>query len=415
MLCYSSYQRLVIQRVLEASVTVNGAVVGSIHRGLLVLVGISAKDRNADLEYMVKKMLNLRLWDDGPKTWAQNVMQKKHDVLLVSQFTLYGVPKGNKPDFHLAMPPEKASAVYDEFVKRVKKEYSIASSADTNSGNADGPRIACGQFGADMKVALVNDGPVTITLETDTMDFSKENEKEDKMKQRWAKQAAGNKNHTNAAESSSSVAVGSSSECAPSPDNVSSTNASAVSPVSPSPDALDAVTPSQSADDSLKSSDDPAASAKSTRTAASATGTVTTSGSAIVQPVVSPLAASSFSALIGGTSLIYLRHISEATGCAIYGKAEYENPGGSIKDRPALGIIQDAEAAGELVHGEPGFIVEGTAGNTGIGLTLIGASRGYKTIIVMADNNSQEKKVRTTHRQRARMYPFCLSLDRSSE
>lgn len=105
-----------------------------------------------------------------------------------------------------------------------------------------------------------------------------------------------------------------------------------------------------------------------------------------------PLSAPSFASMVGNTSLIYLRHLSAATGCAIYGKAEFENPGGSIKDRPALAIVAAAEAAGELVPGEEGWIVEGTAGNTGIGLTLAGASRGYKTIIVMADNNSQEKK-----------------------
>lgn len=107
---------------------------------------------------------------------------------------------------------------------------------------------------------------------------------------------------------------------------------------------------------------------------------------------MSPLAKPDFASQVGNTSLLYLRGPSEATGCHIYAKAEYQNPGGSIKDRAALAILQAAEKAGELVPGEPGVIVEGTAGNTGIGLTLAGTSRGYRTLIVMADNNSQEKK-----------------------
>lgn len=93
--------------------------------------------------------------------------------------------------------------------------------------------------------------------------------------------------------------------------------------------------------------------------------------------------------MIGNTPLIYLREISEATGCDIYGKAEFLNPGGSIKDRTALGIIRDAEAKGELQPG--GTIVEGTAGNTGIGLTLIANALGYKSVVVMPQTQSKEK------------------------
>lgn len=92
---------------------------------------------------------------------------------------------------------------------------------------------------------------------------------------------------------------------------------------------------------------------------------------------------------IGGTPLIRLRLASEATGCDIYGKAEFMNPGGSVKDRAALAIILDAEARGTLKPG--GVIVEGTAGNTGIGLTLVAKARGYRTIIVMPETQSQEK------------------------
>src|SRR5690606_5834262 len=93
---------------------------------------------------------------------------------------------------------------------------------------------------------------------------------------------------------------------------------------------------------------------------------------------------------IGNTPLIRLTAASEATGCDIYGKAEFLNPGGSVKDRAALAIVKDAEAKGLLKPG--GVIVEGTAGNTGIGLALVGGARGYRTIVVMPRTQSQEKK-----------------------
>ena len=96
-----------------------------------------------------------------------------------------------------------------------------------------------------------------------------------------------------------------------------------------------------------------------------------------------------FADLIGNTPLVYLRGASELTGCQIYGKAEFLNPGGSVKDRTALGIVRAAEASGELHPG--GTIVEGTAGNTGIGLTLLANSLGYKSVVVMPQSLSKEK------------------------
>src|SRR5215510_10748227 len=93
---------------------------------------------------------------------------------------------------------------------------------------------------------------------------------------------------------------------------------------------------------------------------------------------------------IGNTPLIKLRAASAATGCDIYGKAEFLNPGGSVKDRAALAIIEDAERQGKLRPG--GAIVEGTAGNTGIGIALVANARGYRTVIVMPETQSQEKK-----------------------
>lgn len=94
---------------------------------------------------------------------------------------------------------------------------------------------------------------------------------------------------------------------------------------------------------------------------------------------------------IGNTPLIRLRRASEATGCEILGKAEFMQPGGSVKDRAGLGIIQDAEARGLLTPGQPGIVVEGTAGNTGIGLTLVANARGYRSIIVVPHTQSREK------------------------
>lgn len=99
-----------------------------------------------------------------------------------------------------------------------------------------------------------------------------------------------------------------------------------------------------------------------------------------------------FSQLIGNTPLIRLNRLSDLTGCEILGKAEFMNPGGSVKDRAAKAIIEAAEKSGDLKPG--GTIVEGTAGNTGISLTLVGRSKGYRSVIVMPETQSQEKKTR---------------------
>ncbi len=111
--------------------------------------------------------------------------------------------------------------------------------------------------------------------------------------------------------------------------------------------------------------------------------------SPVAHATVAPPVAEDLAAGIGNTPLIRLRRASEATGCTILGKAEFMNPGGSVKDRAALAIIQDAEARGALKPG--GTIVEGTAGNTGIGLTLVGNARGYRCVIVMPETQSAEK------------------------
>ena len=98
-----------------------------------------------------------------------------------------------------------------------------------------------------------------------------------------------------------------------------------------------------------------------------------------------------FAGAVGNTPLIRLRRASAATGCEILGKAEFMQPGGSVKDRAGLGIIEDAERRGLLIPGQPGTIVEGTAGNTGIGLTLVANARGYKAVIAIPETQSREK------------------------
>mmetsp|Transcript_7490 Transcript_7490/g.33247 ORF Transcript_7490/g.33247 Transcript_7490/m.33247 type:complete len:298 (-) Transcript_7490:1233-2126(-) len=108
--------------------------------------------------------------------------------------------------------------------------------------------------------------------------------------------------------------------------------------------------------------------------------------------VISNNVYSGFEDAVGNTPLIRLRKASEQTGCEIYGKCEFMNPGGSVKDRAALYLIKDAEERRILTPGDPGVIVEGTAGNTGIGLALVAAARGYSTVIVIPKTQSEEKK-----------------------
>ncbi|KAJ7947050.1 D-aminoacyl-tRNA deacylase [Quillaja saponaria] len=147
--------RAVIQRVASASVEVDGSIVSEIGPGLLVLVGIHDADTDADADYICRKVLNMRLFpnENTGKGWDQNVMQRNYQVLLVSQFTLYGFLKGNKPDFHVAMPPERAKPFYASLVDRFRISYNPESIKD-------------GLFGAMMKVNLVNDGPVTMQLDS---------------------------------------------------------------------------------------------------------------------------------------------------------------------------------------------------------------------------------------------------------
>ncbi len=142
--------KLVIQRVLEASVEVDSKVVGSIDKGLLVLVGVSKDFDKKKLEWMVHKVLNLRLWASGEKGFDLSVSDIKGKILVVSQFTLHGIVEGNKPNFKNSAGYDDAKRIYDEFVFQLKES---------------GLKVETGEFGAIMKVKLINDGPVTLVLE----------------------------------------------------------------------------------------------------------------------------------------------------------------------------------------------------------------------------------------------------------
>ena len=144
--------KVVLQRVSEARVTVEGEVVGAIGRGLLLLVGIGQEDGEQDLAWMADKLAGLRIFEDEAGKMNLSVEDVGGDVLSVSQFTLYGdCRKGRRPNFMGAARPESAEALYGKFNELLR---------------ARGLRVETGKFGAMMDVALVNDGPVTLILES---------------------------------------------------------------------------------------------------------------------------------------------------------------------------------------------------------------------------------------------------------
>ncbi|XP_037301786.1 D-aminoacyl-tRNA deacylase 1 [Manduca sexta] len=143
-----------IQRVTNAKVTVNGEVISSIEQGLCVLIGISSNDTKKDMEYIARKILSIRIFDDGAgKKWNKSVVDKDYEILCVSQFTLYNTWKGNKPDFHHAMPGDSSKEFYENFLQILKDAYKPE-------------KIKDGLFGAYMQVHIQNDGPVTLELES---------------------------------------------------------------------------------------------------------------------------------------------------------------------------------------------------------------------------------------------------------
>ncbi len=144
--------RVVLQRVKSASVTVDGKVTGAINHGLLMLIGIDRDDTEEDLSYMAEKCLNLRIFNDASDKMNLSLLDVSGEVLAVSQFTLLGdTRKGRRPSYISAASPEKARALYEAFVEKMKSRKI---------------RVACGVFGAMMDVALVNDGPVTLIVES---------------------------------------------------------------------------------------------------------------------------------------------------------------------------------------------------------------------------------------------------------
>jgi len=145
--------RAVIQRVREASVTIDGNVHGSIGNGYMILLGVCEEDTQDDVEWLVKKIVNLRVFDDENDVMNRSIMDVGGDCLVVSQFTLFAsYKKGNRPSWLRAARHEISVPLYELFCNRLSEEM--------------GRTVATGIFGADMKVALINDGPVTICMDT---------------------------------------------------------------------------------------------------------------------------------------------------------------------------------------------------------------------------------------------------------
>ena len=147
--------RFVIQRVSHASVTVDGCVFGKIGKGFLVLIGVSGTDTEETADKMVKKMLGLRIFEDENGKTNLDLRTVNGELLLISQFTLYAdCKRGNRPGFTRAGKPEEAKALYEYIIRKCKEEF---------------PVVERGEFGADMKVELLNDGPFTILLDSEEL------------------------------------------------------------------------------------------------------------------------------------------------------------------------------------------------------------------------------------------------------
>ncbi len=145
--------RVLLQRVSQASVTIDGETVGRIGRGVLLLVGITHSDTQKEADFLAEKCVNLRVFDDDDGVMNRSLLDVGGEVLAVSQFTLYGdARKGRRPSYVAAAPGAVSEPLYEYFVSKLREQ---------------GVTVATGRFGADMKVSLVNDGPVTLWLEKD--------------------------------------------------------------------------------------------------------------------------------------------------------------------------------------------------------------------------------------------------------
>lgn len=149
--------RAVIQRVSEASVTIDNNVKSAIKTGLLVLLGIEENDNEKDIDWLIRKIIQMRIFSDKAGKMNLSVQDINGDILVISQFTLYAsTKKGNRPSFIQAAKPAIAIPLYEVFLANLKNTF--------------GKQIYSGEFGADMKVALVNDGPVTIVLDSKNLE-----------------------------------------------------------------------------------------------------------------------------------------------------------------------------------------------------------------------------------------------------
>lgn len=145
--------KVVLQRVSSASVTIENKVVAEIQKGLLVLVGIEDADNQEDINWLTSKIANIRIFGDENEVMNLSVKDTAGDVIVVSQFTLHAnTKKGNRPSYIRASKPNVAIPLYENFVQQLEKEL--------------GKKVQTGVFGADMKVALINDGPVTILIDS---------------------------------------------------------------------------------------------------------------------------------------------------------------------------------------------------------------------------------------------------------
>ena len=145
--------RVVVQRVSQSNVKVSGDVIGEIKEGLMVLVSFVDEDIDTDLDWMTKKIINLRIFNDDEGKMNRSVQDIGGDILLISQFTLHGsTKKGNRPSFIKAAKPDFANVMYERFIKVLEQSL--------------GKEIQTGEFGGDMKVSLINDGPTTILIDS---------------------------------------------------------------------------------------------------------------------------------------------------------------------------------------------------------------------------------------------------------
>lgn len=150
--------RVVLQRVQEASVRIDGQVQAAINKGLLLLLGVEAADTSEDIDWLCNKIVGLRIFSDNDGKMNYSVKDIEGDIIVVSQFTLHAnIKKGTRPSFIKAAKPDKAIPMYEQFVKQLQKVL--------------GKPVGTGQFGADMQVSLTNDGPVTIIIDSKQRSF----------------------------------------------------------------------------------------------------------------------------------------------------------------------------------------------------------------------------------------------------